>query len=28
VSREALKALLTVSGGETLDPASWQWKVS
>jgi prepilin-type processing-associated H-X9-DG protein len=27
VSRETLKALLTVSGGEKLDPASWKWKV-
>jgi prepilin-type processing-associated H-X9-DG protein len=27
VSRMALKALLTVSGGETLDPPSWKWKV-
>jgi prepilin-type processing-associated H-X9-DG protein len=26
VSRETLKALLTVSGGEKIDPASWQWK--
>lgn len=26
VSRETLKALLTVRGGETLDPASWMWK--
>jgi prepilin-type processing-associated H-X9-DG protein len=27
VSRATLKALLTVNGGEKLDPASWQWKV-
>jgi prepilin-type processing-associated H-X9-DG protein len=27
ISPQTLKALLTVSGGETLDPASWQWKV-
>jgi Protein of unknown function (DUF1559) len=25
VSRETLRALLTVSGGETIDPATWQW---
>ena len=27
VSRETLKALLTINGGETLDPASWNWNV-
>jgi prepilin-type processing-associated H-X9-DG protein len=26
VSRETLKALLTINGGETLDPGSWMWK--
>ena len=26
VSREVLRALLTVNGGETIDPASWAWK--
>jgi prepilin-type processing-associated H-X9-DG protein len=27
VSRETLKALLTVNGGETIAPASWAWDV-
>ena len=27
ISRETLKALLTVSGGETIDPESWRWKI-
>jgi prepilin-type processing-associated H-X9-DG protein len=27
ISRETLKALLTVSGGEVPDPASWMWRV-
>ena len=27
VSRETLKALLTVSGSEKIDDASWKWKV-
>ncbi len=26
VSRETLKALLTINGGEMIDPASWTWK--